>query len=277
MPEFGAIFDNEVPLLLQTSKFPFNTINKPIVASAPKSNPIHLAISTQYWLVTVRWRDRAIYLYRANSIMQVKLVIILTLKWATVKGLPQQSKLQWKQLKNEARTLLGVRPWISFCATRLSLCWQKEHLPLIPKGSCYETRGGYQMNGDWLTQVQREKTLNWGKYSTTLLVNGMVGIWTYTASEHEFLIGLTGITMLWTAFPVTERAASAYRLDTSESTSDIEPVFFFRVNAFPNELSWNHNNTTSSLSIIFTFFILIPHKLTSYMNIHLHFSFSLIF
>jgi len=42
------------------------------------------------------------------------------------------------------------------------------------------------------------------------------------------------------AFPLTERAASAYRLDTSESASDIEPVFFFRENAFPNEVSWKH-------------------------------------
>ena len=53
------------------------------------------------------------------------------------------------------------------------------------------------------------------------------------ASEHEFLTGVTGNV----AFPDTDRAASAYRLDTSESASDMEPSFFLRENAFPNELS----------------------------------------
>jgi len=65
---------------------------------------------------------------------------------------------------------------------------------------------------------------------------------TYTASEHEFLIGLSGTTKFGVVLPVTDSMASAYRLDTSESASDIEPVFFLRENAFPNELSYNNKH-----------------------------------
>ena len=69
------------------------------------------------------------------------------------------------------------------------------------------------------------------------------GVKTYAASEHEFLMGgITGTTKFGVVFPVTDSTASAYRLDMSESASDIDPVFFFRENAFPNELSWNQND-----------------------------------